>query len=98
MHREGGKLIIGAGPARSLLAILAELAAIDDEFPQIDDPALHRVNEISALSWTKGHRQKVFDVAKGERYFTYIITTRRITSGDELKSGEGSGALIIPLR
>jgi len=29
--------------------------------------------------------QQVFHVAQGEGYFTYIITTRRITSGEELK-------------
>jgi len=33
--------------------------------------------------------QQVFDVLSDSGYFTYIITTRRITSGDELNSGTG---------
>jgi len=38
IHREGDRLIIEAAPPRSLLAILAELSPLDEEFPEIDDP------------------------------------------------------------
>jgi antitoxin VapB len=37
MHRDGARLIIEAAPPRSLLAVLAELSPLDEEFPQIDD-------------------------------------------------------------
>jgi antitoxin VapB len=37
MRRDGDKLIIEAAPARSLLALLAELSPIEESFPQIDD-------------------------------------------------------------
>jgi antitoxin VapB len=37
MRREGDKLIIEPAPAASLLAILAELAPIDETFADIDD-------------------------------------------------------------
>jgi antitoxin VapB len=39
MHRDGDRLIIEAVPRRSLLAVLAELSPLDEDFPQIDDPA-----------------------------------------------------------
>lgn len=38
MRREGDKLVIEAAPAPSLLAVLAELSSIDEEFPHLDDP------------------------------------------------------------
>jgi antitoxin VapB len=38
IRREGDKLIIEAAPASSLLSILAELAPIEETFPDIDDP------------------------------------------------------------
>jgi antitoxin VapB len=37
MHKDGGRLIIEAAPPRSLLALLATLQPIDDEFPVIGD-------------------------------------------------------------
>ena len=37
MRKEGGKLIIELAPAKSLLAILATLSPIDEDFPPIDD-------------------------------------------------------------
>jgi antitoxin VapB len=37
MHRDGDRLIIEAAPARSLLAILAELGPIEETFPEIED-------------------------------------------------------------
>ncbi len=39
MHRDGDRLIIEAAPARSLLAILAELGPIEEAFPEIEDLA-----------------------------------------------------------
>ena len=39
MRRDGDKLVIEPAPPRSLLAILAELAPIDESFPEIDDHA-----------------------------------------------------------
>lgn len=35
--REGDKLIIEAAPPKSLLALLSEMAPLDDTFPDIDD-------------------------------------------------------------
>lgn len=37
MHKEGDRLIIEPGLPRSLLALLATLQPIDEEFPQIPD-------------------------------------------------------------
>jgi antitoxin VapB len=37
MRKEGGRLIIEPAPPRSLLALLATLEPIDDEFPPIED-------------------------------------------------------------
>lgn len=37
MRKEGGKLIIEPAPPKSLLAILASLKPIEEEFPPIDD-------------------------------------------------------------
>jgi antitoxin VapB len=44
MHRDGDRLIIEAAPPQSLLAVLAGLSPIDEEFPQIDDPAPRAVD------------------------------------------------------
>jgi antitoxin VapB len=38
IRREGDKLIIEPAPPQSLLGLLAELAPIDESFPDIDDP------------------------------------------------------------
>jgi antitoxin VapB len=38
MRKEDGKLIIEPMKPRSLLALLATLAPIEDEFPPIEDP------------------------------------------------------------
>jgi len=37
MRKEGDRLIIEPTPPRSLLAVLATLHAIDDDFPPIED-------------------------------------------------------------
>jgi antitoxin VapB len=37
IRKEGDKLIIEASPPRSLLAVLASLSSVADEFPIIDD-------------------------------------------------------------
>ena len=37
MRREGDKLVIEPAPPRSLLAILADLKPIEDDFPDIED-------------------------------------------------------------
>lgn len=39
MHRDGDRLIIEPAGRRSLLAVLAELSPIDEDFGEIDDPA-----------------------------------------------------------
>jgi len=39
MRKEGEKLIIEPSPPRSLLALLATLAPLDEDFPLIDDLA-----------------------------------------------------------
>lgn len=41
LRREGDKLIIEPYRAGGLLALLAELAPIEDRFPEISDPANH---------------------------------------------------------
>ena len=38
MRQEGGKLTIEPAPAKSLLAVLAALSPLDEDFPLIDDP------------------------------------------------------------
>ncbi|MDR3508920.1 MAG: AbrB/MazE/SpoVT family DNA-binding domain-containing protein [Caulobacteraceae bacterium] len=37
MRRDGDKLVIEVAPPKSLLAILAELGPIEEDFPEIDD-------------------------------------------------------------
>ena len=39
MRREGDRLVIEPAAPRSLLAVLAALAPLDETFPEIDDPA-----------------------------------------------------------
>jgi antitoxin VapB len=39
MRKEGEKLIIEPTPPKSLLALLATLAPLDEDFPEIDDLA-----------------------------------------------------------
>lgn len=39
MRKEGGKLIIEATPPKSLLALLATLEPLDEDFPPIADSA-----------------------------------------------------------
>ncbi|MCW5736538.1 MAG: AbrB/MazE/SpoVT family DNA-binding domain-containing protein [Enhydrobacter sp.] len=41
MRKEGGKLIIEAVPAKSLLAVLAALETLDEDFPPIADALPH---------------------------------------------------------
>jgi antitoxin VapB len=38
MHREDDRLINEAAPSKSLLAVLAGLSPLDEDFPQIEDP------------------------------------------------------------
>ena len=38
MHKEGDRLVIEPASPRSLLAVLAELSPLDEDFPAIDDP------------------------------------------------------------
>lgn len=38
MHRDGDRLIIEAAAPKSLLAVLASLSPLDEEFPEVDDP------------------------------------------------------------
>jgi len=37
IHKEGQRLIIEPAPPQSLLAVLASLPTLDEEFPQIQD-------------------------------------------------------------
>ncbi|MGO8917582.1 MAG: hypothetical protein ACLQJR_16875 [Stellaceae bacterium] len=39
MRKEGERLIIEPAPPKSLLALLATLAPLDEDFPPIPDPA-----------------------------------------------------------
>jgi len=43
MHKDGNKLIIEAAPPRSLLALLATLETLDDDFPPIVDTASDKI-------------------------------------------------------
>ena len=38
MHKEGDRLVIEPASPRALLAVLAELLPLDEDFPPIDDP------------------------------------------------------------
>jgi antitoxin VapB len=42
MRKDGAKLIIEAAPPKSLLAVLALLAPIEEDFPPIPDPLPER--------------------------------------------------------
>jgi len=44
MRKEGGKLIIEPAPPKSLLAILATLSPLDEDFPPIEDPVPRQVD------------------------------------------------------
>ena len=44
MRKEGDKLIIEVAPPKSLLAILATLSPLDEDFPPIDDPVPHPID------------------------------------------------------
>lgn len=44
MRREGDRLVIEPAPPRSLLAILADLGPIDEDFPEIEDLPLRSVD------------------------------------------------------
>ena len=44
VRKEGGKLIIELTPPESLLAILATLSQLDEDFAPIDDPIPERVD------------------------------------------------------
>jgi len=43
MRKEGDRLIIEPAPAKSLLALLATLAPLEEDFPTIIDPAPNAV-------------------------------------------------------
>jgi antitoxin VapB len=43
IRKEGGRLVIEPTPPRSLLAILATLETLDEEFPPIPEPDLDPV-------------------------------------------------------
>ena len=43
LRKEGDRLIIEPSPAKSLLAVLAALKPIEEEFPPIEDPPPDRV-------------------------------------------------------
>lgn len=38
MRKEGDRLVIEAAPAKSILALLATLAPLEEKFPKIEDP------------------------------------------------------------
>ena len=44
IRKDGQKLIIEPAPPRSLLAVLATLAPLDEEFPPIEDPSAEPVD------------------------------------------------------
>jgi antitoxin VapB len=44
MRKDGDRLIIEPAPPKSLLAVLALLAPLDEDFPPIPDPAPERVD------------------------------------------------------
>jgi len=39
MRKEDGRLVIEPAPPKSLLAVLASLSPVDEDFPRIDDNA-----------------------------------------------------------
>ena len=44
IRKEGQRLIIEAAPPRSLLAVLASLQTLDENFPPIEDPPAEPVD------------------------------------------------------
>jgi antitoxin VapB len=44
MRKDGDRLIIEPAPPKSLLAVLALLAPLEEDFPPIPDPAPERVD------------------------------------------------------
>lgn len=44
MRKEGDKLIIEAAPSKSLLALLAELEPVEEDFAPVDDPPAEPVD------------------------------------------------------
>lgn len=44
MRKEDGKLVIESAPPRKLLALLATLSPIDEDFPEIEDSAPESVD------------------------------------------------------
>jgi antitoxin VapB len=44
MRKDGDRLIIEPAPPKSLLAVLALLAPLEEDFPSIPDPAPERVD------------------------------------------------------
>jgi antitoxin VapB len=44
MRKEGNRLIIEPAPPKSLLAVLAKLAPLEEDFPCVDDPPPDPVN------------------------------------------------------
>ena len=44
MHKEGARLVIEPAPPQSLLALLATLSPLDEDFPQIDELPLESVD------------------------------------------------------
>ena len=44
MHKDGNRLIIEPAPPQSLLAVLATLKKLDEDFPAIPDPPPDRVD------------------------------------------------------
>jgi antitoxin VapB len=44
MRKENGKIVIEAAPPRSLLALLATLKPLDEDFPDIEDPVAEPVD------------------------------------------------------
>jgi antitoxin VapB len=44
MRKENGKIVIEAAPPRSLLALLATLDPLEEDFPEIDDPTAEPVD------------------------------------------------------
>ena len=43
LRKEGDRLILEAAPPRRLLQVLAQLSALDEDFPPIADPAPQKV-------------------------------------------------------
>jgi len=44
MRKEGERLIIEVSPPKTLLAVLASLSSLDEDFPSIEDPVPNPVD------------------------------------------------------